>query len=145
MKLSKIMEEWTTDSFIDKTKLIDESVKSAQLHSKYYRIFVEEKLRLAKAVEERKTLLHLKHEYYSGNLDFETLKENGWPQFQTKILKSEIDRYIDADKDMIKLNLELALLKEKVTMLKDVIYSINQRTFVIKNINDSNKFLAGEY
>jgi len=145
MKIEDIIKMWSEDSNIDKNDTIEESVRTIRLHAKYYEIFIRERLKLAQMDEEKNTILYLKNEHYNGDLDFETLKEHGWPQFQKKILKSDIERHIKADKDVINFNLKYAVQKEKALALQEIIKSLNQRTFHIKNINDAKKFAAGEY
>lgn len=145
MKLDAIIEMWGEDNTFDKNNLTEESVKSLTLHSKYYEILVHEKLRLAKLETDIKTLCQLKIDYYNGELDMETLRENQWAPVSKRILKSDIDRYVQADADVIKIKLDISLQKEKVTMLQEIINTLNRRSFTIKNIIDWEKFKAGEY
>ena len=143
MKLDDILDLWTEDSQIDKNDISEESVRSIKLHSKYYNIYVKENLRLAKMMEEYNTLQFLKHEYYMGDLDLETLKKHNWKQFQKKILKSDLDRHIKADDEIIAMNLRMVLQKEKVTTLKDIIKVITNMSFTLGNILNWKKFQSG--
>jgi len=145
MKIEEILSMWVEDCDIDPNKLVSESVNSVKYHSKYYKIYVFEKLKLAQLEQERNSLIHLKTEYYQGELDLQTLKDHDWVPFQKKILKTDLERYLNADKDIIQFNLKFALQREKVQALKDIIASIAQRSFHIKNINDTNNFKAGVY
>jgi hypothetical protein len=145
MKLEDIIASWEADNTFDHERLTEESVKSVTLHSKYYALLVNEKMKLVDYNNKKKELLHLKTEYYNGDLDQETLKENGWKPFSKKLLKLDIDRYIQADKDYINMNLKIALQEEKVIMLKEIIDNLNRRSFTIKNIIEWKKFKAGEY
>ncbi|PCJ96688.1 MAG: hypothetical protein COA52_00335 [Hyphomicrobiales bacterium] len=145
MKLDDILNLWAEDSTLDKNDLSEESVRAIKLHSKYYIIYSHENLRLAKLLEDVNKLYFLKYEYYLGDLDKETLDERGWKQFQKKILKSDIDRYIRGDDEVIALNLRIALQKEKVTTLKDIIKSIGNLSFTIGNILNWRKFQEAAY
>jgi hypothetical protein len=145
MKLDKIVEMWGEDNTFDGTNLTEESVKSLTLHSKYYEILVHEKLRLSKLECDIKVLSQLKIDYYNGELAMDVLKDYGWSPCTKRILKSDIDRYVQADPDIIKMKLDISLQKEKVTMLQEVINTLNRRSFTIKNIIDWEKFKAGEY
>jgi hypothetical protein len=51
--------------------------------------------------------------------------------------------YIEADQDIIKLNLRIAMQQEKVDALESIIRSINNRGFLIKNAIEFAKFQVG--
>ena len=46
MTLDQMMEEWRKDSSIDTTELGNESLKIPELHSKYLKIYFEERKKL---------------------------------------------------------------------------------------------------
>lgn len=143
MKLEEILELWAEDCSVDRTELGEESLKLPKLHSKYLRIYTEERLLLRRLEGEKKELLLLKHDYYRGVMPEEDLKANGWEPFRLSVLKSDIPMYIDADQDIIKLNLRIAMQQEKVDSLESIIRSINNRGFLIKNAIEYEKFKVG--
>ena len=143
MKLEEIHDRWGEDCDIDRTELGEESLKLPKFHSKYLRIYSEERLLLKKMEEYRKEYVKLKYDYYRGILPEEDLKENGWQPFQLNVLKSEVTMYIESDKDIIKMNLRLAHQQEKVDVLDSIIKSIKDRGFQIKNAIEYEKFKVG--
>jgi len=143
MKLDEIMEMWSEDCQVNRLELGEESLKLPKLHSKYLRIFTEERLLLRKLEGERKELILLKHDYYRGVMPEEDLKSNGWEPFRLNVLKSDIPMYIEADQDNIKLNLRIAMQQEKVDALESIIRSINNRGYLIKNAIEFEKFKVG--
>ena len=143
MKLDEIMEMWSEDCNVNRLELGEESLKLPKLHSKYLRVFTEERLLLKRLEEERKELVLVKHDYYRGLLPEEDLKANGWEPFRLNVLKSDMHMYIDADQDIIKLNLKIAMQQEKVDALESIIRSINNRGFLIKNAIEFEKFKVG--
>lgn len=143
MKLDDILEMWSSDCNIDRTELGEESLKLPKLHSKYLRVFTEERLLLRKLEEERRELTKLKHDYYRGILPEEDLKMNGWEPFRLSIIKSDVHMYLDADKDIVKINLKIAMQQEKVDALESIIKSINNRGYLIKAAIDYEKFKVG--
>lgn len=143
MQLEQIHELWRKDCEIDRTELGEEALKIPSLHSKYYNIFSSERLQLRKLEQEQKTLSKLKTEYYSGSLDYEELKEHGWEPCQLKILRADIPQYIEADKDMVDLNLKIAYQKEKVELLDNIIRSLQSRGYNIRAAIDWEKFKVG--
>jgi len=143
MKLDDIMEMWSEDCNVNRLELGEESLKLPKLHSKYLRVFSEERLLLKRSEEERKELVLQKHDYYRGVMPEEDLKLNGWEPFRLSVLKSDIHMYMDADKDVIKLNLRIAMQQEKVDALESIIRSINNRGYLIKNAIEFAKFQVG--
>ena len=143
MKLEEIMDMWAEDCQVDRTELGEESLKLPKMHSKYLRVYTEERLMLKKLEEERKELVKLKHDYFRGIMPEEDLKANGWEPNRLNILKSDIPMHLDADQDIIKLNLRIAVQGEKVDALESIIRSINNRGYLIKNAIDYERFKVG--
>lgn len=143
MKLDEILDLWSNDCNIDRIELGEEALKIPKLHSKYLRYYSEERLTLRKLEENKRELLKIKHDYYRGILPEEDLKSNGWEPFQYNVLKSDIPMYIDADQDIIKMNLKIAMQNEKVDTLESIIKSISNRGYLIKSAIDYEKFKVG--
>lgn len=143
MDIEKILEEWQADCKIDKTELASESLKIPQLHNKYYKIYVSEKLRLKKMEADFKVLKLDKYEFYTQGPSKET-QELGW-KLPSKglILKADIPMYMDADSDIVESNLKISYQVEKVDMLESIIKSLINRGFQIKNAIDWNRFTQG--
>jgi hypothetical protein len=145
MDTNDISAMWAADSPIDETNLVGESKRIPLLHSKYYNLYYKEVLRVKKLKAEYKALEALKREYYDGSIDQETLNEKGWKPFQLKVLRNDLDKYIQADKDIIKLSLTIDFHTANANFLEDIIKTIHSRNFVIKNMIDILKFQAGDY
>jgi len=143
MKIEEIFDLWSNDSVIDITNISQASTDVPKLHFKYYKIFSEERLLLRKYIEEKKQLILLKSEYYKGELSHEELQDNGWEPFLKRLLKSDVPQYIDADSDIIKLNLKIALQQEKVDLLESILKTVANRTFQVKNYIDHERFRTG--
>jgi hypothetical protein len=143
MKLEEIHELWSKDSQVDRTELGEEAIKIAQIHSKYFKIFSQERLLLRKIEEEGKVLYRDLWEYYQGSLDYETMTEYGWVQNPLKILKADIPVYLEGNKDWIEYNLKKAYQKEKVDFLEAIIKSLNNRGFNINAAIQWEKFKVG--
>lgn len=149
MKLEDIEESWSKDSVIDETNLGRESLNIPKLHHKYYKIYIKEKLTLKKYEYEYNQLKNDRYEFYNGRLDDETLEQRGWleefKQFNLKVLKTEIGRYLEADKVLADFALKVAYQKEKVDYLLSIISAINFRNGVIKNAIEWAKFTNGGF
>jgi|TARA_R110000851_G_scaffold201348_2_gene352543 hypothetical protein len=143
MTLDDIMALWSKDCDLDRTELGEESLKIPQLHSKYFNIFSKERLLLRKLETDQKVLHKQKYEWFNGTMDIDDLTELSWEPNPLKILRTDIGQYIDADQDIIQLNLKLAYQKEKVEFLENAIRSLNSRGFNIKSAIDWEKFKVG--
>jgi hypothetical protein len=143
MKIEDIISEWDKDCKIDETELGDESTKIPVVHNKYLKIYMGENAQLKRLFAQRNKRKRLLTEYYLGELDQDELEELGRDQFYKKILKNEVEMYIESDDDFIDLNLKLSLQQEKVNYVESILKSINNRGFQIKNAIDWLKFTNG--
>jgi hypothetical protein len=145
MSTEDISEMWSRDSHIDETDLVAESRRIPSLHSKYYNLYYKEVLRIKKLKADYKELEFAKREYYDGSMAEEDLKEHGWRPYQKKVLRNEVDKYIQADKDIIKMSLTIDYHTARANYFEDIIKTIHSRNFIIKSMIDVMKFQAGDF
>lgn len=143
MKLEEIQQLWEKDSTIDRTELGEESLKIPQLHSKYFKIFSSERMTLRKLESDLKVLHKQKFEYYSGTLDEQTMKENGWEPNPLRILRTDLPIYLESDKEYSVLQLRIEMQKEKIDFLESIIKSLSTRGYQIKSAIEWEKFKVG--
>ena len=103
-----------------------------------------ERIKLFSAKAELKKKRRVLLEYYLGELDQEELQELGREQFYKKLLKNEVDLYIDSDDALTEQSLRVSVQEEKVGYLEAVLRQINNRGFQIKNAIDWNRFITGQ-
>ena len=143
MKFEEIQKLWSGDCHIDETELSQESVKIPQLHNKYLIFFHDERLRLRTMKFDHSKLLKVKREYFSGRMDATELEAYDWEPFQYKLLKADVQEYIDADDDIIEGKKKISLQEEKVEYLESVVKSLSNRGYLIKNAIDWKRFTEG--
>ena len=143
MKFEEIQKLWSGDCEIDETELSQESVKIPQLHNKYLILFHDERLRLRTMKFDHSKLLKVKREYYSGRMDETELEAYDWEPFQYKLLKADVQEYIDADDDIIEGKKKISLQEEKVEYLESIVKSLSNRGYLIKNAIDWKRFTEG--
>lgn len=143
MDLEEIESMWAVDSQIDKTKLVDESLQIDSLKQKYRKILTREALHYIRQQSSLKALELEKYEHYTQGGSKEAAKK-GWklPPIG-KVLKTDVARYMEADKELIADKLKLAYQNEKIELLKDIANSLHQRSFNIKNAISHMNFMAG--
>jgi hypothetical protein len=135
-----IKDEWKKDSVMDEDVLDHESIKIPQLHSKYLNFLSDVRLIKIKKEQDYKKLLRDKFEYYTGKADAEIYKEK---PFDLKILKQDVQLYIESDEEIQKSSANLNYYKEMIFVLEKILENINTRGFQIKNSIDWQKFMQG--
>ena len=143
MKFEEIQKLWSGDCEIDETELSQESVKIPQLHNKYLILFHDERLRLRTMKFDHSKLLKVKREYFSGRMDETELEAYDWEPFQYKLLKADVQEYIDADDDIIEGKKKISLQEEKVDYLEAIVKGLSNRGYLIKNAIDWKRFTEG--
>ena len=143
MKLEEIQELWNRDRDIDITDLGVESVRIPQIHDKYLKIYIDERIRLKGLQFDLNKLVKLKTDYYAGNLTEEELEKLGWEQFLTRLIKTEITKYLEADEDIIKMKKNIVLMEDKIHYLDSIIKMVSNRGFQIKSAIDWIKYKDG--
>jgi|TARA_Y100000816_G_scaffold88872_1_gene61274 hypothetical protein len=143
LKLEEIQELWNRDRDIDITDLGVESVRIPQIHDKYLKIYIDERIRLKGLQFDLNKLVKLKTDYYAGNLTEEELERLGWEQFLTRLIKTEITKYLEADEDIIKMKKNIVLMEEKIHYLDSIIKMVSNRGFQIKSAIDWIKYKDG--
>ena len=143
MKFEEIQYQWTLDCEMDETELSHESIKIPQLHNKYLIFYSNEKLKFKEIKYLFAGLIKRKRDYYSGRMTAKELEMADWEPFQLKLLKADVQEYIDADDNVIESKKLLALQEEKVNYLESIVKSLTTRGYLIKNAIDWKRFTEG--
>ena len=143
MTLEELRNMASKDLKIDETELDTESLITPQIHNRYLIIFTDEKLILEKLEGDFKIMNRDKWLYYTGKMSQEELDERNWQPFHLNILKTDIEKFLYSDEDMIKLSHRVTLQKEKVKYIESVIKIINNRQWYIRSAIDWMKFTQG--
>ena len=140
MNLDEIQTSWAEDSKLDPDNLHNESIKIPSLHSKYYNIY--NNIVLLKKMEENKYKILKKKKwlYYTGKAEPDVYKEN---PFDHKVLKPDIDKYMDADEDIMRLVSKIEYYQTMLSFIDSILKTILNRTYQIKNAIEFMRFTAG--
>jgi len=140
MDLEKLQEQADKDLKINDTELDLESLKTPQLHNQYMKYLTKYKLMLSRAETEYSVMKKDKWEYYTGKADASVYAQK---PFDLKILRTDIDKYLDSDEDLQKQKQKVDYLSTTVDFLDRTIRQIANRGFTIKNAIDWRKFTSG--
>ena len=142
MKLEELHEQWNEDSEIS-LNLSREAIQIPKLHGRYFKILSSERLRLKKLESELKELKLDKTEFYTLGPTQEQ-HNKGWKLPACgKILKAEVNQYLESDRELIEQSLKIAYQQEKVEFLMSIISSLNNRGYLLRTILDYEKFKHG--
>ena len=140
MTLDELQQKAEKDLKLDDTELDLESLKTPQLHSQYLKTYSTYALMLKKAEGEHSKLFLKKWLFFSGKADPKEYKDN---DFDLKVLKPDLDKFIEADDEIIKSRQKIEYLKQICNYCEQTLKQINNRTFLIKNAIEWKKFTMG--
>ena len=141
MDLDKIQEMWQKDAVIDPDNLHDESLKIPQLHSKYYTVYNTITLLRERAREQYNKVKLERFNYYTGKASAEVYAEEPFPYKVRE--KDALQRHLDADEKLNKIDMKIRYYDTELKCLEEIIKTISNRTYQIKNAIDWQQFQAG--
>ena len=140
MDLEQLQLEADKDLKINDTELDLESLKTPQLHNKYMKHYTKFKLLLTRTEDELRTMKRDKWEYYTGKADPSVYQAK---PFDLKIMRTDIDKYLEADEDIQRLSQKVAYLITVVDFLDKTLRVIVNRKYTIKNAIEWRRFTSG--
>ena len=140
MTLEELQNLADKDLKINDTELDLESLKTPQLHNKYSKYYNKYKNLLKVAEQDLARITREKWEYYTGKADPAIYQEK---PFNLKVLRQDVDKFIDADDNVIKARQKIEYIKQICKFCEDTLKQINNRTFQIKNAIEWKKFTEG--
>lgn len=144
MNFDELKQQVQEDLKIDSTELAIESVNTPQIHNKYLLFLKKHKEALAEDERTLRVMKKYKWLYYTGKLSKEELHQFKWEPFDLNILKTDVDKFIDADDDVIKLERQITEKKELVNYLDGVVKIVANRQWNIRSAIEWIKFSHGQ-
>lgn len=141
MNLDEIQSMWEKDSKIDMDNLHDESVKTPQLHQKYYTLYTTLKLLQTKAQDTEKKIRLERYNFYSGKAPAEAYVEEPFP-YKVRD-KESMTLHLNADTKLSTAKMKVDYYQVMLDYLADILKMIHNRGYQIKNSIDWSKFTSG--
>ena len=135
-----LQEQADKDLKINDSELDLESIKTPQLHNQYLKHLTKFKLMLSRAEGDLYNTKRNLWEYYTGKADASVYAQK---PFNIKLLRQDVDQYIQSDEEYIKAKQKVDYLQTTVDFLDRVLRSLNSRTWDIKNAVEWNKTQSG--
>jgi len=141
MNVDNLKEMIEADCKIDITDLDGYSISIPALANKYHQLALIEKKVLRFLEGQYKTAKLSRWLYYSGKAPEAEYEEN---PFDLKVLKNDMDLFLDADKKLIDMKEKLAEQTEKIKLIEETARVIIAASFNISNAIKWKKFLSGD-
>ena len=142
INLDEIQDMWRRDSKLDPDNLHLESLKIPGLHSKYYDLYNQLKLLRVKAEAEFAEVKLERHRYYTGKAPQEVYVAEPFP-YKVRD-KESLKQYLDADPKIQEKHLKIKYYEIMLSFIEEVIKTISNRTYQIKNAIEWQRFIAGQ-
>lgn len=140
-KLNEAMEQAEKDTTLG-DNLDTESLRSTKLYSKYLKLYTDESIKLSELMNARDSVKLERWKYYSGKQTSQYNMENGI--LHDKVLKSDIDKYLAADRKLNAIVEIVTIQKLLVDFYEKVCFDISKnRNFQLKIALDWRKFVSG--
>lgn len=138
--LDDVLAEIERDSTIDETRLEFEILRIPQLQSRYLNRFTRQAIALRRLQGEFDSLKKSRAHFYLGKApDEEYVRERN----DVKVLKTDLDMYLAADRVLTEKAVEVQEQKMVVDALEKFLSSLRQRGYELKTVVDYMKFKAG--
>ena len=141
--LEQILKNWESDADMDQTEPGKELLKIPKLHNKYLGILTKHKIASKKAHFDYLRMRKVKLDYFGGRMTSEELQEYGWEPFQF-VLKTDINAYMEADSDLIRLLEKKVYHEECVSVIESIMNELKQRTWQLRDFISWEKFIGGQ-
>ena len=141
MNINELKEMCTIDTKIDITDLDGFSVSIPELANKYHQLAYLEKNLVRYLRSEYKIIRLSRWKYYAGKAD---PKEYEDEPFDLKVLKNDMDLFLDGDVQVLTIKNKLEEQEEKIKLIEDTAKVIQNASFNISNTIKWKKFLAGD-
>lgn len=143
MTLDALHAEWSVDQELD-FSYPDKVIRQVPLlHGKWWQFYTTERQRYLGVKQEHDSLKRAKFDWYLGRMDDEERLRLGWPPQPLRIVRQEIDNYLNTDKDLLPLSGKLEVQEIKLKFIEDCIKHINNRGYLIRSYIDYLRFSQG--
>lgn len=141
MKLNDLKEMCQKDTKIDGSDLDGYSISIPELANKYHQLRHEEKNTLRFLERQYKSIKLSRWLYYSGKANENEYEDK---PFDLKVLKTDMDMFLDADTQIMDIKDKIDEQEEKIKLIEETAKIIQNASFNISNTIKWKKFLSGD-
>jgi hypothetical protein len=142
MKIEDIKDMLDKDRSIDHTRLDTESLKIPEQAVKYQQMAHDEAV-ILRYLEREYNIMKLKRwMYYMGKASDEEYEKE---PFDHKVLKSDVNTFLEADSKLCNIQDRIILQTEKLKLVVEAGKVMQNKSFNIKNALEHQKFMGGAF
>jgi len=142
MKIEDIKDMLEKDRSIDHTRLDTESLKIPEQAVKYQQMAHDEAV-ILRYLEREYNIMKLKRwMYYMGKASDEEYEKE---PFDHKVLKSDVNTFLEADSKLCNIQDRIILQTEKLKLVVEAGKVMQNKSFNIKNALEHQKFMGGAF
>ena len=142
MKIENIKDMLERDKSIDYTQLDTASLKIPEQAVKYQQLSHDEAVTLRYLEREYNIMKLSRWMYYMGKSSDEEYEKE---PFDHKVLKSDVNLFLEADKKLNELQDRIILQTEKLKLVVEAGKIMQNKSFNIKNALEHQKFMGGAF
>ena len=142
MKIENIKDMLERDKSIDYTQLDTASLKIPEQAVKYQQLSHDEAVILRYLEREYNIMKLSRWMYYMGKASDEEYEKE---PFDHKVLKSDVNLFLEADSKLCNLQDRIVLQTEKLKLVVEAGKIMQNKSFNIKNALDHQKFMGGAF
>lgn len=143
LTLDDLTTHWVEDSKIDFTEVGKESVRTGAIHAKYLKIMAIHTNKLRETARTLAKIKNLRQSYYDGSIDKETEQKYNWKPFPYKVLKGDMERFIEGDDFVQKAVAIVSKHEDIIETCKAIIKELGNRSYQLKAAVDWQRLMAG--
>tara|TARA_A100001015_G_scaffold255541_2_gene297031 strand:- start:10383 stop:10832 length:450 start_codon:yes stop_codon:yes gene_type:complete len=141
--MAKFIDEAKEDIKLDLLDIENELLRNSHLIGKWLTYQQNQKAKFLLIETDYKRFLSKKKRYLMGRLDDEERESNGWPIEGNKILKADLDMWLDADDEILKKKKHYLVQKQIVEFIDSTLSQVVDKKWSIKAYLDYKKWIEG--
>ena len=141
--MAKFIDEAKEDIKLNFLDIENELLRNSHLIGKWLTYQQNQKAKFLLIETEYNRLLSKKKRYLMGRLDDEERESNGWPVEGNKILKADLDMWLDADDEILKKKKHYLVQKQIVEFIDSTLSQVVDKKWSIKAYLDYKKWIEG--
>ena len=141
--MAKFIDEAKEDIKLNFLDIENELLRNSHLIGKWLTYQQNQKAKFLLIETEYKRLLSKKKRYLMGRLDDEERESNGWPVEGNKILKADLDMWLEADDQILKKKKNYLVQKQIVEFIDSTLSQVVDKKWSIKAYLDYKKWIEG--
>tara|TARA_R110000744_G_scaffold20673_1_gene54179 strand:+ start:44 stop:472 length:429 start_codon:yes stop_codon:yes gene_type:complete len=141
--MAKFMDEAKEDIRLNFLEIENELLRNSHLIGKWLTYQQNQKSKVLILETEYKRLLAIKKKYLMGKLPDEERDYMGWPLEGTKILKADMDMWLDCDDEIIAKRQKFQAQKQILEFIESTLTQVVDKKWSIKSYIDYKKWIEG--